>query len=167
MKISKPLYKKAWFWVVLFFVVGGIGAAMGGDEEPVAEEKPVKTEFGIGDVITHDNYTFVVNGVRELEPNQFAPVSEGKIIIAVDATFENLKDKDAHITALNNILKDSDGRSQDVYFFGDTDGGLGGTILSGDKLSGESAFQVAPEGDLFFYFSTDVVGGDKLKVRVR
>ncbi|WZU02646.1 hypothetical protein MGH68_07065 [Erysipelothrix sp. D19-032] len=90
-----------------------------------------------------------------------------KLYFFVDATFSNKTSKEVNITTLNNIIKDADGRSANIYIFGDTDGGLGGNVLPNEKLSGESAYEVNPEGDLFFYFETSVFGGDTIKVKVR
>lgn len=32
-KMKKPFYKKIWFWVIVVIVVGGIGGALGGEDE--------------------------------------------------------------------------------------------------------------------------------------
>lgn len=87
-----------------------------------------------------------------MEPFEYAAPKEGKIILPVDATFTNKTNKEVHITALNNVIKDADGRSADIYLFGDNDGGLGGSVMTHEKLSSESAFEINPEGDLYFYF---------------
>lgn len=170
MKEKKPIFKKWWFWLLIIVIVGGAGSQLGGsgDKENPKKDKEVKKEYyEIGEVVETDKYTFVVNSARVMEANKYAQPAEGKIIYAVDATFTNKADKDANITALNNKIKDSEGRAQDMYIFGDTKGGLGGTVLPNEKLSGEAAFEVDPEGELFFYFETSVIGGDTIKVKVR
>ncbi|MDE8053846.1 DUF4352 domain-containing protein [Erysipelothrix rhusiopathiae] len=166
-ELKKPFYKKWWFWLIVIVFVGAVGSQLrssDGDKNIVSEKKEF---YEIGEVVETDQYSFVVNSVREMEPNEFVSPKEGKIIFAVDATFTNKTDKEVNITALNNVIKDSDGRSADIYIFGDNDGGLGGSVMAGEKLSGESAFEVDPEGDLYFYFETSVFGGDKIKVKVR
>ncbi|MDE8264031.1 DUF4352 domain-containing protein [Erysipelothrix rhusiopathiae] len=167
-EIKKPFYKKWWFWLIIIVFIGAIGSQLGNSEKPDMSENQAKKEYyEIGEIIETDQYSFVVNSVREMEPNEFVSPKEGKIIFAVDATFTNKTDKEVNITALNNVIKDADGRSADIYIFGDNDGGLGGSVMAGEKLSGESAFEVDPEGDLYFYFETSVFGGDKIKVKVR
>ncbi|AZK44488.1 DUF4352 domain-containing protein [Erysipelothrix piscisicarius] len=153
--------------MIVIVFIGGIGSQLGNSDRDKNNVPQKKEFYEIGEVVETDEYTFVVNSVREMEPFEYAAPKEGKIIVAVDATFTSKTDKEVHITALNNVIKDADGRSADIYLFGDNDGGLGGSVMAHEKLSGESAFEVNPEGDLYFYFETSVIGGDKIKVKIR
>lgn len=184
---KKPFYKKAWFWVVLVLVLGGIGSALGDDEpkkvpepdqsdsgnskeETPKEETPKEEskDFAVGDLIEGKGYTFKINSVREQEPTDFVKPNEGEKLFVLDITLENKSDEEMAVSSLMSFqLKDSDGRSKDYILNIEQDGQLDGSVLAGEKMSGEITYSVAADGDLYMYYTNEVFTGKPLKVKVR
>ncbi|WZU02647.1 hypothetical protein MGH68_07070 [Erysipelothrix sp. D19-032] len=81
--MKKPLYKKWWFWLIVVILIGVVGSQLGNDDKDTQKETEkviTKEYYEIGEIVETDKYSFVVNSIRELEPNQFVQPKEGKII---------------------------------------------------------------------------------------
>ena len=77
----------------------------------------------------------------------FAP-DAGNVWIVVDATIVNTGDDEYNFSSLLQLaVRDTEAREYDVSLLADVISGLDGTILAGDKLRGEVAFEV-PEAAL-------------------
>ena len=77
----------------------------------------------------------------------FAP-DAGNVWIVVDATIVNTGDNEYNFSSLLQLaVRDTEGREYDVTFGPDIASQLDGTILAGDNLRGETAFEV-PEAAL-------------------
>lgn len=65
-------------------------------------------------------------------------------------------------------LKDDNGIEKEMAIFAETVGSLDGTVLSGDKMTGEIAYElpIDLEGPLFLYFSADWFS-DPIKIKIK
>ncbi|MDN6836511.1 MAG: DUF4352 domain-containing protein [Lactococcus lactis] len=108
-KMKKPFYKKVWFWVLIVIVVGGIGGALGGEDEEqgttkVESENTEQTseveadneveeiadeEFNVGDTVSADGYEITVNDVEFSDGSEFDVPDEGKQYVIVNITIDN------------------------------------------------------------------------------
>ena len=173
-KVSKPFYKKIWFWIVAVIIVAGIGGA--GSDEPkvvsegdgsttetsqIQENNPSKVKtFKIGDVVELDDFRITVNGIRTSNGSQFIKPSEGNEYLYIDATVENISNEEQVVSSVIMFkVVDQDGRAMNQSIVDDANGQLDGTIGSGRKISGEYVVEV-PTGatGLELQFDSSLIG---------
>lgn len=181
--MKKPIYKKWWFWVIVLVILGGIGSQLG-DKEPkktgevsdpksgevVDNKKP--SEFKVGDIIEKEKlYKVSVNKVtyKASDSSEFVKATEGKELVYLDLTIENLSDEEMAISSMMSFeLKDSDGRKQDYKLVTDLNGQLDGKVLQGEKMSGEIVYEVEKEKPINFYMTLgNIFTESPIKVVIR
>lgn len=157
--------KKSLVLLLAIFLLVGCAS----DDTPPSEEKPsTPKEVGVNDTVEVKDYNFTVNGVRTTDGDSLSKAEEGKQWIFIDVTIENKSTEELAVSSLLSFkLKDGDGRDQDFVFTIDLDGQMDGSVLAGEKMSGEVAFSVAPEGELNLYYSKDLLDSSPTKVKVR
>lgn len=138
------------------------------EEQPILVEKP--TEFSVGQVISFDSgLSITIVSVRSDIGNDFFKPNEGNEFLVIKARIENNTNNTYIVSSfLSFELKSSEGVVMDRSFFPDMVGNLDSSILSGDVLLGEVAFEVplnVTEG-LFLYFRTDFIS-DSIKIKIK
>ena len=154
---------KVLFVVMLCFGVVGCSSDDNGDNN---NKEVAKSVYEIGETATVEGINITVNSVRVSTGNDWSTPEEGKEFFVMDITLENTKDSDFSSSSLMCYkLKDADGRDQDIEIFIDLNGTLDTTVPSGDKASGEIAFEVPIGSELTLTFSPNLSKSVKIKVR--
>lgn len=167
--------KKWQIIVIAIIAIGVIGAVAGGGssdddkkkEDKKEEKEKKKTEYSIGETVEADGFKITLNSVRNAE-NEYVQPDEGNVYFVIDMTIENLKDEETTISSIGMFkLKDAEGREQDQSIVVEVNGSLGGKVQPNEKLSGEIAYQVPAEGELYLYMQTALFDGETIKYKVR
>ncbi len=102
-------------------------------------------------------------GAEYFEPD------EGNEYFYIMIQFVNNSDESENISSFMQFeLKDDNGIEKEMAIFAETVGSLDGTVLSGDKMTGEVAYElpIDLEGPLFLYFSPDLFS-DPIKIKIK
>lgn len=194
-KASQPFYKKWWFWLIVIVVIVGVFGSRGKKDkdtsstsvttttstttstsavsnEPQPSSTPSKNQvYGVGETVDINGLKFTINSAINTDEadmvNSSSTLKEGNTYEIIDITLENTTDKDVAISSVMSFtLKDEDGRNCSYLFSWRDNGQLDGTILPGDKLSGELLYEVPRNGELNLFFKPSVFEKDiKFKVR--
>jgi hypothetical protein len=145
------------------FAAGAIalstGCAAAGDDTPTSaevgssavEESAPSTEpapaaaasAGLGDTISVAGIEYTLNGVRTLSEDSISGAPGEEIFLVLDVTMVNTNADDfVSSSLLSYELKGSDAFTYDLAIFVDTKGSLDGSVVAGDTLRGEIAFDV-------------------------
>lgn len=189
-KVKKPFYKKVWFWILVVILVGGIGGAFGGGDEPEAtkvessssqkdngvqnvvnentteesteESSEEAEEFHIGDTVSVDGYEITVNTVDYSDGGEFSTPDDGKQFVIINLTITNNTDKKESFNELDYSLN-VDGVSSTTGFTY-----LDGvdTLSSGDldpsaTVTGNLVAQAAPDTSLKLRYEGNMFLQDK------
>lgn len=168
-KNSKPFYKKIWFWVLVVIIIAAIGGSGSNKPKLVSEDKPVvtkeeksnKTEvFNIGDTIELDKFKITVNEVKTTNGSDFIKPQEGNEFLYVDATVENISDKEQTVSSVLMFkVVDKDGRAMKQTIVENANGQLDGTIGPGRKMTGEYVVEVPKDATgLELQFDSSLAG---------
>ncbi|MCL2323207.1 MAG: DUF4352 domain-containing protein [Oscillospiraceae bacterium] len=108
-----------------------------------ATEAPTSSKYQIGDTINQSDILVTVNGVRTTTNNGAVDVEAGFKYVYVDITIINNTKKDLiSSSVMNYTLKDQNGRKLDFIVAINTNGSIDGTVIAGDKLTGEVVYKV-------------------------
>lgn len=168
-KNSKPFYKKIWFWVLVVIIIAAIGGSGSNKPKLVSEDKSVvtkeeksrKTEvFNIGDTIELDKFKITVNEVKTTNGSDFIKPQEGNEFLYVDATVENISDKEQTVSSVLMFkVVDKDGRAMKQTIVENANGQLDGTIGPGRKMTGEYVVEVPKDATgLELQFDSSLAG---------
>lgn len=168
-KNSKPFYKKIWFWVLVVIIIAAIGGAGSNKPKLVSEDKPIVTKeeksskeevFNIGDTIELDKFKITVNEVKTTNGSDFIKPQEGNEFLYVDATVENISDKEQTVSSVLMFkVVDKDGRAMKQTIVENANGQLDGTIGPGRKMTGEYVVEVPKDATgLELQFDSSLAG---------
>lgn len=156
-KVKKPIFKKWWFWVIIFVLVIAITAGSQGNDTPNNDTKspiggdanttttvatePVDTAYHPGDVIDANGLKITyVKAEKFEESNMFLQPDEGYGYVRLYLSVENTSATDKYISSFEFTCY-ADGKKEETYYT--TEGALeGGTLSSGRKDEGYIYFKV-------------------------
>lgn len=176
-KNSKPFYKKIWFWVLVVIIIAAIAGSGSNKPKLVSEDKPIVTKeeksnkeevFNIGDTIELDKFKITVNEVKTTNGSDFIKPQEGNEFLYVDATVENISDKEQTVSSVLMFkVVDKDGRAMKQTIVENANGQLDGTIGPGRKMTGEYVVEV-PKGATGLELQFDSsLGGNQVVVKLK
>ena len=168
-KNSKPFYKKIWFWVLVVIIIAAIGGSGSNKPKLVSEDKPIVTKeeksnkeevFNIGDTIELDKFKITVNEIKTTNGSDFIKPQEGNEFLYVDATVENISDKEQTVSSVLMFkVVDKDGRAMKQTIVENANGQLDGTIGPGRKMTGEYVVEVPKDATgLELQFDSSLAG---------
>lgn len=168
-KNSKPFYKKIWFWVLVVIIIAAIGGSGSNKPKLVSEDKSVVTKeeksskeevFNIGDTIELGKFKITVNEVKTTNGSDFIKPQEGNEFLYVDATVENISDKEQTVSSVLMFkVVDKDGRAMKQTIVENANGQLDGTIGPGRKMTGEYVVEVPKDATgLELQFDSSLAG---------
>ncbi|WP_207733524.1 DUF4352 domain-containing protein [Romboutsia sp. 1001285H_161024_C4] len=168
-KNSKPFYKKIWFWVLVVIIIAAIAGSGSNKPKLVSEDKPIVTKeeksnkeevFNIGDTIELDKFKITVNEVKTTNGSDFIKPQEGNEFLYVDATVENISDKEQTVSSVLMFkVVDKDGRAMKQTIVENANGQLDGTIGPGRKITGEYVVEVPKDATgLELQFDSSLAG---------
>ncbi len=131
---------------------------------------PGQTVYSIGELIEFTNglSIIVMSTKSDMGKEYFGP-DEGNEYFYVMVQLTNNTGESQSISSLLQFkLKNDDGLEYSLAIFADTTGSLDGSIISGDKMTGEVAFEIPKDSDeaLYLYFSPSLFS-DPVKIKVR
>lgn len=176
-KNSKPFYKKIWFWVLVVIIIAAIAGSGSNKPKLVSEDKPIvtkeeksnKTEvFNIGDTIELDKFKITVNEVKTTNGSDFIKPQEGNEFLYVDATVENISDKEQTVSSVLMFkVVDKDGRAMKQTIVENANGQLDGTIGPGRKMTGEYVVEVPKDATGLELQFDSSLGGNQVVVKLK
>lgn len=106
-------------------------------------ETAAPSKYQVGDTINQSDILVTINGVRTTTNNGAAEVEAGFKYVYVDITITNNTNKDLNSSSIMNYtLKDQNGRKLEYQIVINANGSLDGTVIAGDKLTGELVYKV-------------------------
>lgn len=176
-KNFKPFYKKIWFWVLVVIIIAAIAGSGSNKPKLVSEDKPIvtkeeksnKTEvFNIGDTIELDKFKITVNEVKTTNGSDFIKPQEGNEFLYVDATVENISDKEQTVSSVLMFkVVDKDGRAMKQTIVENANGQLDGTIGPGRKMTGEYVVEVPKDATGLELQFDSSLGGNQVVVKLK
>ncbi len=141
-------------------------------KEASSQSKPKTQVYGVGETVEVDGLKITVNSSQDTDDadqyNTAANLDEGNTYNILDITIENDSDEEVTISsALNFEVKDGDGRKASYVLAIRGNGQLDGSILPGDKMTGELVTQAPRDGELNLYFKSSAFNGSTVKIKVR
>lgn len=176
-KNSKPFYKKIWFWVLVVIIIAAIAGSGSNKPKLVSEDKPIVTKeeksnkeevFNIGDTIELDKFKITVNEVKTTNGSDFIKPQEGNEFLYVDATVENISDKEQTVSSVLMFkVVDKDGRAMKQTIVENANGQLDGTIGPGRKMTGEYVVEVPKDATGLELQFDSSLGGNQVVVKLK
>lgn len=178
-KNKKPIYKRAWFWILAVIVVAGI--ATGGEEETPTktgstegtgstQEEVVKDTFAIGEEVKLNDNILIVNSVEKSNGNEWDKPKSGNEFVIVNVTIKNGGTSSITYNPFDFKVQNSNGQITDSAFTTiDSDTSLeSGELASGGEVSGTIAFE-QPVGDenLVLIYSASLFSNKEIKVKLQ
>lgn len=176
---KKPVYKKAWFWILIIIVVAiiGIGASDAGSNiVPVSgqESKTTgtteKTEYNQGEKAKLGNGAVTVTKVERSQGGTYDKPKSGKEFVIVSVTINNEGNSNLSYNPFYFKLQNSQGQQESQTFTTvNSDTALNsGELVSGGTVSGTIAFE-APKGDtgLVLIYSDSIWSSKELKITLQ
>ena len=159
---KKRWYKKWWVWVLVVFVLIGIGGASSNNSATNTasnnnnsnsssheNKSDEKTEFKIGEAAAFDDKSITVTNIeRNYDTgNQFAQPESGKEFVIVTVNIVNNGSSALDYNTFEFKMQDSNGVQQSEAFSALSEGKLNsGSLAKGGKVTGKLAYEV-PKGD--------------------
>lgn len=176
--MKKPWYKKWWVWILAVVVVLAFGSS--DTEEPTSQpvvkdetkevEKPeVKEFFSVGEEITLDGATLIVNTVEKSTGTQYDSPQSGNEYVIVEVTIKNSGTSDLSYNPLYFSMQNSKGQITDYSFtMVNSDTALSsGSLASGGEVSGTIAFeQPIDDAGLILKYEPNLFSSKQIKVRL-
>jgi hypothetical protein len=107
-----------------------------------------------------------LNSVRH-ETSGIVPPKAGMEYLVLDLTFENVSNEPKNVSSLLNFsVKDDTGQKYTVTIGAETKSSPDGKIAPGDKLRGESAFEVPKDAKGLVFIFDPVFGGEPLRFKL-
>ena len=176
-KNSKPFYKKIWFWVLVVIIIAAIAGSGSNKPKLVSEDKPIVTKeeksnkeevFNIGDTIELDKFKITVNEVKTTNGSDFIKPQEGNEFLYVDATVENISDKEQTVSSVLMFkVVDKDGRAMKQTIVENANGQLDGTIGPGRKMTGEYVVEAPKDATGLELQFDSSLGGNQVVVKLK
>ncbi len=176
-KNSKPFYKKIWFWVLVVIIIAAIAGSGSNKPKLVSEDKPIVTKeeksnkeevFNIGDTIELDKFKITVNEIKTTNGSDFIKPQEGNEFLYVDATVENISDKEQTVSSVLMFkVVDKDGRAMKQTIVENANGQLDGTIGPGRKMTGEYVVEVPKDATGLELQFDSSLGGKQVVVKLK
>lgn len=121
---------------------------------------------GIGSTAESGGIRVTLNSVRRVTGG-FLPPDEGNEYIIVDLTFENSTDEEQTVSSLLSYsIRDDTGQKYGVAFTAETETTADGSIPPGDKLQGESAFEVPLDANGLIFVYDPIFDGEALQFKL-
>ncbi|MBS3991535.1 MAG: DUF4352 domain-containing protein [Erysipelothrix sp.] len=138
------------------------------EEQPKPVEKP--SEYSLGQKVSFESgLTVTVVSTRSDMGGEYFKPDEGNEFLVIKVRLENNTKETYNMSSfLSFELKSKEGVVMSRSFYPDMIGSLDSSILSGDLLVGEIAFEVPlsiTEG-LFLYFKVDLLS-DPIKIKIK
>ena len=127
-------------------------------EEGTSSEDPdpAASSYGVGSTLTLSGVDFVLNSVEATTESIVSTSPDEAIFLIVDLTVINNSDDEIFLSSIMSFsLRGSDSYEYDMTLFVDTKGSLDTSVLPGDTVRGQIAFDVP---DLDFYTLTVAPG---------
>ncbi len=133
------------------------GNATNSDSSTTQSES--KSVYGIGDVISTDEFAITLNSAQQVNKDSFGLKSENGFFLILDVTIENKADEELSTSSIMSFdLKGSDDYTYDQSITVDKKGSLDGTIAGKSKLRGQIAYDVAKLDSYTFSFKPGLFG---------
>ena len=138
------------------------------DTESTNEEGKKTREFNISETATVNNTKFKINSVKKVEKEcnweydgkcQSWTEPDNDYFLLVDVTIENTGNEDLDISSIMSFeLKDFDGNKGNyALLLTSIKSQLDGTVMSGDKLTGQIGYDVKEADEYNFYFNDSLL----------
>jgi len=177
-KNKKPVYKKAWFWIVAVIIVAGI--AGGGEDTPTEttetantqskQEEVVKDTFAVGEEVKLNDNILRVNDVKKSNGTEWDTPKSGYEYVIVDVTIKNGGTESITYNPFDFKVQNSKGQITDMTFTTiNNDTALqSGELVGGGEVSGTVAFE-QPAGDenLVLKYSANMFSDKEIKVELK
>lgn len=176
-KNKKPIFKKWWFWTIIFVLFISIGnsgddagSSTSADNKNVSfsetnnkTQEPVKTEYYVGDVIEDGNTRIVFMSSGDYtEQNEYIQPADGKKYIFLQFAFENLSKTTDTSVSFYSFECYADGYAAEMYYGGSDD--LSATLSAGRATSGYIYFEVPVDAEsIEVEYETNVFMEKKIK----
>lgn len=132
------------------------------------EEGNKKTEFSISETATVNSTKIKINSVKKVLKEcsweydgkcQSYTEPKNEFFLVIDLTIENTGDKELAISSIMSFeLKSSDGeKAEQSYMLESIKSQLDGTIMAGDSLKGQIAYDVKQSDKYNFYYEDSLL----------
>ncbi|MGN0568605.1 MAG: hypothetical protein ACI4JR_08460, partial [Acutalibacteraceae bacterium] len=155
-KNKKPIFKRAWFWILIVVIVlfaiiigssdgddnGGTGTAV--ERSDTSNNTAAKSSYNVGETY-QNNYikiTFTDADTNFKNYNKYATVPSGYKVIMAEFDFENLSSHDEVASAYDFDCYADDESCEN--FWSVTDSGFTDTLSTGKKAIGRHVYFLVP-----------------------
>jgi hypothetical protein len=123
-------------------------------------------ELGIGSTGQTGGLKITLNGIKR-DSGGFLKPKAGNEYLIVDLTFENTTSEKTTVSSLLSYsIKDSTGQEYSITFGPDIKKSADGDIAAGDKLRGESAFEVPKSATGLVFIYKPFMSGDEVRFKL-
>lgn len=154
--------------LLLLLVVTGCGGTVSTDEKGNS-----KKEFNITETAIVNDTKIKVNSVKKVLRECFWEYDgvcqtytepDNAYFLVIDLTVENMKDKEQNISSIMSFdLKDMTGeKGKYVFLTKNITSQMDGTIMAGDLLKGQIAYDVK-DTDVYYFYYRDSLLDDSIK----
>lgn len=127
---------------------------------------PKAAALTVGSTGETNGLKVTLNSVRHETSGLVAPKSDAEYLI-VNVTFENTSNDKKTVSSLANFsVKDDTGQQYHTAFGANTKSSADGSVAVGDKLRGETAFEVPKSATNLTFIYDPVFGGDPLRFKL-
>lgn len=165
--IRKPIYKRWWFWVIVAFLVIGIGA--GSDEPEIvnggSRNNSTPQYFSIGDTARLNNVYVTFDDAYETNGSQYFTPASGNVFVICEFTIDNQTNSELNISSLICFDAYVDDYATNLSLSAESSfdaNTLDGTIAPGKKMNGIIGYEVPSDWSIFeIRFTPDFWSGDE------
>lgn len=183
-KSKKPIYKKAWFWVIAATVIVAIAGSAGlKDAKKVGEnsdsssttstsetKQEEKTEFAVGDIIAFEGREVTVESVERNwdTGKEYLKAKDGKEYVKINVKIENKSDTELSYSTFDFKIEDANGAIEGAAMttYTDTEGIGSGELAKGGKKSGSVIFEVPAGSTLKLHYEPSFWSSKKVIVKL-
>lgn len=131
-----------------------------------ATEPTKPSALTVGSTDETDGLKVTLNSVRH-ETTGLVPAKAGMEYLIVNLTFENPGNEKKAVSSLISFsVKDDTGQKYTTAFGATTKSSADGSVAPGDKLRGETAFEVPKNATNLAFIYDPVLGGDPLRFKL-
>jgi len=181
-KNKKPIFKKWWFWVIIFILfISFATSGNGTDSENAANNnpsqntlsvnntadnksnEPTRTEYYVGDTIKDGNTKIVFMSSGDyIEENEYMQPAEGMKYIFLQFAFENISKTSDTSISFYNFECYADGYAAEMYYGGNDD--LSATLSAGRATTGCLYFEVPEDAEIIeVEYTANILTEQKIK----
>lgn len=135
------------------------------------EDGNTRREFTINEKAIVNDAEIKINSVKRIDSDCFweyegecqsETLPDNDFFLIIDLTIENKGDEDLNVSSLLSFnLKNTDGEEGDLNIFLNTvNTQLDGSIMPGDLLKGQIAYDVSESDNYYFYFRDNLLSKD-------